>query len=57
MDFDVDSVSGRLFTVDLKLNKAYVIDTKNSNQVTSYDPAWCDAPRAWPMIRPTTVCL
>ena len=37
MDFDVDSVSGRLFTVDLKLNKAYVIDTKNSNQVTSYD--------------------
>ena len=37
MDFDVDSVSGRLFTVDMKLNKAYVIDTKNSNQVTSYD--------------------
>ena len=37
MDFDVDSASGRLFTVDLKLNKAYVIDTKNSNQVTSYD--------------------
>lgn len=37
MDFDVDSVSGRLFTVDLKLDKAYVIDTKNSNQVTSYD--------------------
>ena len=32
MDFD-----GRLFTVDLNLNKAYVIDTKNSNQVTSYD--------------------
>ena len=37
MDFDVDSASGRLFTVDLNLNKAYVIDTKNSNQVTSYD--------------------
>ena len=37
MDFDLDSASGRLFTVDLKLNKAYVIDTKNSNQVTSYD--------------------
>ena len=37
MDFDVDSTSGRLFTVDLNLNKAYVIDTKNSNQVTSYD--------------------
>jgi hypothetical protein len=37
MDFDLDSASGRLFTVDLKLNKAYVIDTKHSNQVTSYD--------------------
>lgn len=37
MDFDVDSASGRLFTVDLNLNKAYVIDTKHSNQVTSYD--------------------
>ena len=37
MDFDVDSASGRLFTVDMNLNKAYVIDTKNSNQVTSYD--------------------
>ena len=37
MDFDLDSASGRLFTVDLNLNKAYVIDTKHSNQVTSYD--------------------
>lgn len=37
MDFDVDSTTGRLFTVDLNLNKAYVIDTKHSNQVTSYD--------------------
>ena len=37
MDFDVDSTTGRLCTVDLNLNKAYVIDTKHSNQVTSYD--------------------